>query len=142
MKQKIKNLIINAAGRAHQKGDLQSADIPEVEVEEPRAEAHGDFSTNIALVMASIQKMAPRKIADAIIAHLQDQQELIAKTEIAGPGFINFFVQPTAWHPVLREILDADTAYGAADFRDRPAGRCLSRFARSFRRGWHHSRIF
>ncbi len=115
MKQKIKNLIINAAGRAHQKGDLPSADIPEVEVEEPRAEAHGDFSTNIALVMASIQKMAPRKIADAIIAHLQDPQELIAKTEIAGPGFINFFVHPTAWHPVLREILDADTAYGAAD---------------------------
>ena len=115
MKQKIKNLIINAVGRAHQKGDLPSADIPEVEVEEPRAEAHGDFSTNIALVMASIQKMAPRKIAEAIIAHLQDPQELIAKTGIAGPGFINFFVQPTAWHPVLREILDADTAYGASD---------------------------
>ena len=115
MKKKIHDLILSAAKRAYEKGDLQSADIPEVEVEEPRAEAHGDFSTNIALVMASIQKMAPRKIADAIIAHLQDPQELIAKTEIAGPGFINFFVQPTAWHPVLREILDADTAYGAAD---------------------------
>ena len=115
MKQKIHDLILSAAKSAYEKGDLQSADIPEVEVEEPRAEAHGDFSTNIALVMASIQKMAPRKIADAIIAHLQDPQELIAKTEIAGPGFINFFVQPTAWHPVLREILDADTAYGAAD---------------------------
>jgi arginyl-tRNA synthetase len=115
MKQKIKNLIFSAAESAHQKGDLPSADISEVEVEEPRADAHGDFSSNIAMVMASIQKMAPRKIAEAIIAHIQDPQELIEKTEIAGPGFINFFVRPAAWHPVLREIHEADTAYGATD---------------------------
>lgn len=115
MKTRLKDLIMNAARRAHQKGDLPSADIPEVEIEEPRADAHGDFSSNIAMVMASIQKMAPRKIADAIIAHLQDPHEMIEKTEIAGPGFINFFVKPAAWHPVLREILEADTAYGATD---------------------------
>ncbi|MGD9349965.1 MAG: arginine--tRNA ligase, partial [Desulfobacterales bacterium] len=115
MKRKLRDLIYSAAKSAHEKGDLPSADIPVVEIEEPRADAHGDFSTNIAMVMASIQKMAPRKIADAIIAHLQDPQQLIEKTEIAGPGFINFFVRPSAWHPVLREILDADTAYGASD---------------------------
>jgi len=115
MKQKIKNLILSAAKSAYEKGDLPSADISEVEVEEPRADAHGDFSSNIAMVMASVQKMAPRKIAEAIIAHIQDPQELIEKTEIAGPGFINFFVKPSAWHPVLREIHEADTAYGAND---------------------------
>ena len=115
MKQKLRDLIYSAAKNAHEKGDLPSADIPAIEVEEPRADAHGDFSTNIAMVMASIQKMAPRKIADAIIAHLQDPQQLIEKTEIAGPGFINFFVRPSAWHPVLSEILDADHAYGAID---------------------------
>ncbi len=86
MKLKIKNLILDAVRSAHQKGDLPSADISEVEVEEPRADAHGDFSSNIAMVMASIQKMAPRKIAEAIIAHIQDPQELIEKAEIAGPG--------------------------------------------------------
>ena len=115
MKLKIKNLILSAAESAHQKGDLPSADIAEVEVEEPRADAHGDFSSNIAMVMASVQKMAPRKIAEAIIAHIRDPHELIEKTEIAGPGFINFFVKPSAWHPVLREIHEADTAYGATD---------------------------
>jgi arginyl-tRNA synthetase len=115
MKQKIQNLILSAAKRAFEKGDLPSAGISEVEVEEPRADAHGDFSSNIALVMASIQKMAPRKIAEAIIAHIQDPQELIEKTEIAGPGFINFFVKPSAWHPVLLQIHEADTAYGATD---------------------------
>lgn len=115
MKQKLQKLILSAAKNAHHKGDLPSGDIPEVEIEEPRADAHGDFSSNIAMVMASIQKMAPRKIADAIIAHLQAPHEMIEKTEIAGPGFINFFVKPAAWHPVLRQILEADTAYGATD---------------------------
>jgi arginyl-tRNA synthetase len=115
MKQKIKNLILTAAKNAHQKGDLPSADITEVEVEEPRVATHGDFSSNIAMVMASVQKMAPRKIAEAVISHIQDPQELIEKTEIAGPGFINFFVKASAWHPVLREIHEADAAYGATD---------------------------
>ena len=115
MKQKIKNLIKKAAQVAHEKGDLPSADIPEAELEEPRAEAHGDFSTNMAMVMASAQKMAPRKIAAVIIDHLQGAESIIEKTEIAGPGFINFFVKPSAWHPVLRQIHEADTAYGATD---------------------------
>jgi arginyl-tRNA synthetase len=115
MKQKIQDLILSAAKSAFEKGDLPSADISEVEVEEPRAGVHGDFSSNIAMVTASVQKMAPRKIAEAIIAHIQDPQKLIEKTEIAGPGFINFFVEPSAWHPVLREIHGADTAYGATD---------------------------
>ena len=115
MKQKIKNLIKKAAQIAHEKGDLPSADIPEAELEEPRAEAHGDFSTNMAMVMASAQKMAPRKIAAVIIDHLQGAESIIEKTEIAGPGFINFFVKPSAWHPVLRQIHEADTAYGATD---------------------------
>jgi arginyl-tRNA synthetase len=115
MKQKIKNLILTAAENAHEKGDLPLAEIPDIEVDEPKVKAHGDFSSNIAMVMASAQKMAPRKIAEAIIAHIQDPQELIQKTEIAGPGFINFFVNPAAWHPVLREIHQADTRYGAVD---------------------------
>jgi arginyl-tRNA synthetase len=115
MKQKLKNIIKKAARVAHEKGDLPSADIPEAEVDEPKAAAHGDFSTNIAMVMASTQKMAPRKIADIIIAHLPDAQSIIAKTEIAGPGFINFFIKPSAWHPVLQEIHQADTGYGATD---------------------------
>ena len=115
MKQKIIDLITKASQTAHQKGDLPSAEIPEIEVDEPKIRDHGDFSTNIAMVMASVQKRAPRKIAEAIAGHFQDSQELIEKTEIAGPGFINFFIKPSAWHTVLREIHEADTAYGATD---------------------------
>ena len=115
MKQKIKDLILVAVSNAHQKGELPSADIVEVGVDEPKAEAHGDFSTNAAMVMASVQKMPPRKIAEVITHHIQDLEGILEKTEIAGPGFINFFLKPSAWHPVLREIHEADTRYGATD---------------------------
>ena len=115
MKQKIKNLILDAARSAHQNGELPSADIDEAEVEEPKADSHGDFSTNIAMVMASAQKMPPRKIAQVIIGHIQDPEGILQKTEIAGPGFINFFLKTSAWHPVLQRIHAADTRYGATD---------------------------
>ncbi len=115
MKLKIKNLIRNAVKSAHQKGDLPSAEIVEAEVEEPKADSHGDFSTNIAMVMASAQKMPPRKIAQVITGHIQDPEGILEKTEIAGPGFINFFLKTSAWHAVLQKIHAADTRYGATD---------------------------
>jgi arginyl-tRNA synthetase len=118
MKQKIKNIILQAAADAHKNGLLPSAIFPPADVEAPKTEAHGDFSTNIAMVMASVQnrliKKPPRKIAEAILAHLKDPDRLIAKTEIAGPGFINFFINISAWHPVLNEIHEADGRYGAS----------------------------
>jgi len=115
MKRKIKDLILLAVSSAHQKGDLPSADIVEAGVDEPKAGAHGDFSTNIAMVLASVQKMPPRNIAEVITRHIQDPEGVLEKTEIAGPGFINFFLKPSAWHPVLREIHEADTRFGATD---------------------------
>ena len=115
MKQKIKNLILKAALNAHEKGDLPSSKFPDVEVEAPKIEAHGDFSTNIAMVMASVQKMQPKRIAEAIIKNIDDPEGIIAKTEIAGPGFINFFINSVFWHPVLRMIHEEDGRYGASD---------------------------
>jgi arginyl-tRNA synthetase len=112
MKQIIKNIILNAAITAHKKGAIPSAEIPVPEIEEPKARAHGDFSTNIAMVMASIQKMAPRKIAEAVIAHLDDADGMIARTDIAGPGFLNFYMEKSAWYPVLQEIHDLNERYG------------------------------
>jgi len=115
MKQKIEKLILNAATVAYEKGDLPSAEFSEIEVEVPKIESHGDFSTNIAMIMASALKMPPRKIAAAITKHLIDQKEMLANTEIAGPGFINFLLKTSSWHPVLRKIHAEDSRYGAAD---------------------------
>lgn len=115
MKNRIKKLIIEAASRAHAQGLLPSAEFPAVNLEEPKLEAHGDFSTNFAMVTASLQKMAPRKIAQVIVEQLSDSQRLLEKVEIAGPGFINVYVTPAAWHPVLQEIRAADRRYGASE---------------------------
>ena len=115
MKENIRQLIEKATLLAHEKGKLPSADFPEVNVDVPKLEIHGDFSTNVAMLMAAVQKMAPRKIAAAIVDQLNDANQFLNKVDIAGPGFINFYLKPGAWHPVLREIHECDLRYGASD---------------------------
>ena len=114
MKETIKQLILDGARRAFDKGLLRSEDFPEMEIEAPRHEAHGDFSTNFAMVSAATQKMAPRKIAEAVIACM-DLGSVIEKTEIAGPGFINFFLANRAWYPTLDRIVREDDRFGSTD---------------------------
>ncbi len=115
LKGKLKNIIKDAAKKACEKKILSNPDFPDPEIEEPRAETHGDFSTNIAMKSASIQKMAPVKIARAILDNLEDKEGIIEKTDIAGPGFINFYLNPSAWHPVLYDIHKTDENYGAVN---------------------------
>ena len=115
MKQKINQLVSGAIRTAYEQGDLPSPESPRCEIEEPKTEQHGDFSTNIAMVMASVQKMPPRKIAETILRRLKDPEKILSTVEIAGPGFINFFVNPSCWHDVLRDIHEADARYGASD---------------------------
>jgi arginyl-tRNA synthetase len=115
MKQKIKDLIIDAITCAYEKGDFSEKSVPEIEVEVPKITSHGDFSTNIAMVTASIQKMPPRKIAETILKYIKDPDRILAKTQIAGPGFINFFINTLSWHSVLRKIHQEDVVYGASN---------------------------
>lgn len=115
MKQKIKALITEAVNRAVTAGVFSAQELPEVEIEIPKNESHGDFSANIAMIMASAQKRAPRKIAGQILAHIEDREHLVEKTEIAGPGFINFFINVNAWHGVLCRIHEQKEFYGASN---------------------------
>lgn len=105
-------MIAKAARAAHKSGAFLSDAIPEPALEEPKNEAHGDYSANIAMTMAKIQKMPPRKIAEAILAHLDDPDKMVEKYEIAGPGFINFFLRPSLWQRVVKNILDDGLDYG------------------------------
>ena len=113
MKDRIRKLLGDAARQAHEAGGLPSGDFPAIEIEAPKIEAHGDWATNFAMVMAKIQKMPPRRIAEIILDHLQRASDLIAQTEIAGPGFINFHIQPAAWAPLLKQIPASGDRYGA-----------------------------
>jgi arginyl-tRNA synthetase len=119
MKYTIKRIVLDAAKKAFETGTLPSAQIPEMEIEEPRHASQGDFSTNVAMVSAAIHKMPPRKIAQCLVSSIEASGEiggLIEKIEIAGPGFINFFLSPEAWHPVVDRILEQDKRYGASDY--------------------------
>jgi len=115
MKSVIKNIVLNAAQRAFENGLLPSSVIPEMEIESPRHENHGDFSTNFAMVSASVQKISPRKIAEAIISSIEDSDQILEKTEIAGPGFINFFLAPNAWYPSVQKIHEQGEDFGRSN---------------------------
>ncbi|MCD6184437.1 MAG: arginine--tRNA ligase [Deltaproteobacteria bacterium] len=115
MKYKIKSLINSALTQAYNNGDLNSPEIPEVIIEEPKLGAQGDYSTNIAMILASIQKMPPQKIAKAIVNNINNSDSFFDKIEIAGPGFINFFINKAAWYPVLKQIHQMDLEYGASN---------------------------
>ena len=115
MKNALKEMILAAATAAHEKGIFPSPDFCDVVLDEPKADSHGDLSTNMAMQMAKTQRMSPRKIAETIIDHLDDKNGLIDRAEIAGPGFINFFIRPSAWYPVLATIHEQDDQYGRCD---------------------------
>ncbi len=119
MKIKIRTMVLNAARRAFEKGLLPCDQVPEFEVETPKHQGQGDFSTNFAMVSAKLQKMAPAKIAKHLVASISRGAHtslgpVLKKIEVAGPGFINFFLSPNAWHPVVDQVLSQDTSFGAS----------------------------
>ncbi|MBF0549598.1 MAG: arginine--tRNA ligase [Deltaproteobacteria bacterium] len=111
---RLDELIKRAVKRA---GDQKLIkDIPvKVELSVPKERSHGHFSTNLAMSLASAQKMAPRKLAQIIIDHLVDEEGILDRTEIAGPGFINFFVRPEYWRACLLEIGRQGKDYGRSE---------------------------
>ena len=86
-------------------------DLSRVVVEPPREAAHGDMATNAAMVLAKEAKAKPRDLAEAIAARLR-ADDLIAAVDVAGPGFINLTLKPTAWADALRTVLREGDAYG------------------------------
>ena len=85
-----------------------------VAVEPPRDPAHGDMATNAAMVLAKPAKKKPRDIAEALAAHLA-QDDRITSAEVAGPGFLNLRLAPSVWQRVLGSVLADGTAYGKSE---------------------------
>lgn len=108
-------MVLEAMEKAFRAGELISNEFPDILVEEPKVGTQGDLSVNTAMVMAKSQKMPPKKIADIIVKNIGDSQGVLERTEVAGPGFINFYLKPTAYHPVLLEVHEKDESYGASD---------------------------
>src|SRR6201746_2228338 len=86
-------------------------DFSRVVVEPPRDASHGDMATNAAMVLAKEARAKPRELAEAIAAKLRTD-DLIAAVDVAGPGFINLTLKPSAWADALRTVLREGEAYG------------------------------
>ncbi|WP_312473200.1 arginine--tRNA ligase [Neobacillus sp.] len=87
--------------------------IPDVVLEIPKEKAHGDYSTNMAMQLARVAKKAPRMIADALVAHFDRSQASIEKIELAGPGFINFYMNNAYLTDLIPTVLEAGEKYGS-----------------------------
>ena len=115
MKQTVTEILLEALARAKSKGELKLDTQPAITLETPKDKNHGDMSSTFALAMAKIEGKPPRKIAEIVLANLQDEEGIIAKTEIAGPGFINFFLKQDRWRKTLFDIDAEAHAYGLKD---------------------------
>ena len=96
---------------------LEANDLPAFTVEVPKEKGHGDFATNVALVCAKKLKSAPRKVAETLLEGLA-ALDFVERVEIAGPGFINFFLASDAVHSVLVDILARGADYGRSASQD------------------------
>jgi arginyl-tRNA synthetase len=115
MKNKITKIMENALNISVQKGQLPEVSLPYMEVEAPGNPEHGDYAANAALILAAQAKQKPRKIAQIIQNNISDPENIIEKTQIAGPGFINFFIKDGTWHQSLRNIDEQQEKYGCLD---------------------------
>ncbi len=112
MKQTVTEILLQALSRAKEKGELKLETLPAITLETPREKTHGDLATTLAMTLAKPEAKPPRKIAEIIIGNIQDEEGLIEKTGIAGPGFINFFLKQDRWKKTLFEIDSDGHAYG------------------------------
>ncbi|MFW6308772.1 MAG: arginine--tRNA ligase [bacterium] len=94
--------------------DLNTEEIPDFEVEVPREKEHGDYATNLALVMTGLFQTSPREIAEKVAANFSS--EYVTGVSVAGPGFINFDLQLDWLHEVLDIIIEMGEQYGAVDY--------------------------
>lgn len=115
MKDKLKDLVLAALEKTRASKQLTFALFPEISLERPKEKTHGDWSTNIALVLASQTGQPARQIAQIIVENLEVTPELLSQVGIAGPGFINFFLSDDALYLSLREVLEKKGGFGNLD---------------------------
>ena len=112
----IRQEILAALAQAAAAGSLTLDSVPAFAVEVPRDKNHGDFAVNVAMLLAKSQGKAPRVIAQIILDQMKTQPDWLVKAEIAGPGFLNFTIDPQYFHAVLPAIQREDLDYGKSDF--------------------------
>ena len=115
MKAQLRELVLQAI-KSLQNDTILPADLalPGFVIERARSREHGDFACNIAMLLAKPARAKPRELAEKLVAALP-ASALVEKVEIAGPGFINFYLSSGAYHAEVRQIFDRGDAYGRSD---------------------------
>ena len=112
----LKSCITDAVNKAIESGALPQSEIPEFIIEQPADRKNGDFSSNIAMAGARAFHQAPRAIAQAICDNISLEGSLIEKYEIAGPGFINFYMADDYYSEILKDVVESGDDYGKSDY--------------------------
>ncbi len=115
MKQRLLQLLNEALDKVCKQEGLDLVIDNGVKIEQPRDNRHGDFSSNCALVIAKQINSSPRELADKIVNNIP-KSELVEKTEVAGPGFINFFLNKHSFLEIINDILNGGEKFGCSDF--------------------------
>ncbi len=116
IRSQLKQLVDNCFSRGVEQGFWTDAGANIYNVEVPRHDGQGDFSTNLAMVVAGKEKRNPRQIAGQLVELLNADETLLDKVEIAGPGFVNLFLKPAVWSTALAPIDEQGELFGLTDF--------------------------
>ena len=114
MKQHIQVLINTAIASLQKKSILPTSELPEYKIERTKDKRHGDFAANAALTLTKFAKRPPCELAELLIDALPESENVV-KTEIAGPGFINFFLTDTAQHTIIQEIIESGNNFAHSE---------------------------
>ncbi|MBI5249340.1 MAG: arginine--tRNA ligase [Desulfomonile tiedjei] len=122
MKEVIRNLVLEAVKRAVSRNVINLPELESINIEVSRSKdpKFGDYATNAALVLSGSARLKPRELAAIISENLPEDAKVLTKTEIAGPGFVNFFLAREVWHGVLSRIHTDKESYGGSERRTYP----------------------
>ncbi|MEN0645038.1 arginine--tRNA ligase [Alkalicoccobacillus gibsonii] len=108
LKEELKTAIVES-------GLCEAQDVPDILLETPKEKSHGDYATNIAMQLARVAKKAPKQIAEQITERLNKEKASVSEINIAGPGFINFYMDNSFLRDVIKDVLSKPDTYGESD---------------------------
>ena len=110
--EQLHQLLLDGLGRMVAEEKVPAVPVPSFRVEIPADKSHGDFAANVAMVSAKAFRMAPRKIAELLLESISLNGTIFDRAEIAGPGFLNFFLKQQWFADVAETVLREKEQYG------------------------------
>ncbi|MBP3330175.1 MAG: arginine--tRNA ligase [Clostridia bacterium] len=114
--QQIRQAILDAMGKAVSEGKLPAEPVCDFKIEVPNDTANGDFSSNVAMMSTKTFRMNPRVIGQTILENINLDGTYLERCEIAGPGFLNFYLSPSYYSAILKDVRDCGKDYGRSSY--------------------------